>query len=80
MAQPTEFAEANVVLGPPVGSEEDVIAMQVRRADRELVSCWRLSPEEIEEVNRTGMVWLSVWGDRTQPPVLVTAFKHEVIR
>jgi hypothetical protein len=79
MGQPTAFPEANLVLGPPQGCEDSVVAMQVRRLDGNIVSCWRLTPAEVEEVQRTGVVWLSVWGARTQPPVMVTAFKEEVV-
>lgn len=79
MGTPTNFAEANLVLGPPMGCEDSVAPMAVRRLDGNLVSCWELSPEEIDEIARTGRVWLSVWGHQTQPPVLVTAFKEHVI-
>lgn len=79
MAQPKDFPEANVVLGPPLGCEDSVVQMQVRRMDGSIVSCWRLDQEEIEEIVRTGVVWLSVWGAHTQPPVMVTARKEEVI-
>ncbi|MCY4431396.1 MAG: hypothetical protein OXC11_13525 [Rhodospirillales bacterium] len=34
------------------------------------ISCWQLSEEELEEVQRTGKVWLWVWGQH--PPVAVT--------
>jgi hypothetical protein len=37
-----------------------------------IVSCWRLSEEELEEIKRTGVVWLSVIGTGT-PPVCVFA-------
>jgi len=79
MAVPAEFPEANLVLGPPEGCEDSVLPLQVRRLDGCLVSCWRFSPEELAEIARTGLVWLSVWGSQTQPPVLVTAKKEEVI-
>lgn len=79
MGAPAAFPEANVILGPPPGSEAEVSDLQVLRADGRLVSCWQLSPEEIAEIVRTGKIWLSVWGAVTQPPVLVTAHKSEVI-
>lgn len=80
MPTPELFPEANVVLGPPKGvSDEECGTLPVRRNGETLVSCWRLSPAEIEEIQRTGCVWLSIWGQVTQPPVLVAAFKQEVI-
>ena len=33
-----------------------------------VVSCWKMTAEELAEINRTGRVWLVVWGV-TQPPV-----------
>lgn len=78
MGRPTDFAEANACLGAPHGCETEVVALPIRRDGQTLVSCWQLSDAEIEEVRATGLVWLSVWGARTQPPVLVTGHKHEV--
>ena len=79
MAAPIRFPEANLVLGPPQGCEDSVNALTVRRLEGSLVSCWQLTAEELAEIQRTGVIWLSVWGRQTQPPVLVTAFKHDVI-
>lgn len=36
-----------------------------------IISCWRLSKEDLDEINRTGVVWLNVISN-TQPPVSVT--------
>ena len=38
----------------------------------QMVTCWKLSKDEIAEVLRTGKVWLRVLGD-THPPVQVQA-------
>lgn len=77
--RPVKFDEANAVLGAPAGCEESVEPLHVRRLEGALVSCWELTPEDIAEIQRTGRIWLSVWGRQTQPPVLLTAFKSEVI-
>lgn len=37
-----------------------------------IISCWQLSKEDIEEIQRTGVVWLHVVGYQ-QPPVCVEA-------
>lgn len=51
---------------------DEVRDLEVFRDDSpQTISCWRLSKEELEEVNRTGVVWLSVVGHRI-PPVLVS--------
>ncbi len=36
-----------------------------------IISCWQPTPEELEEINRTGKVWLFIVGT-SQPPVSVT--------
>lgn len=79
MSKPVNFREANIILGPPKGGEDTVQPLPVRRLDGTLVSCWRLSPRELAEVQRTGCVWLAVFSGITQPPVYVAAFKEEVI-
>ena len=37
------------------------------------ISCWMLTDAELEEVKRTGQVWLWVWGKH--PPVAVSGEK-----
>lgn len=78
MAKGKPFPEATHVLGAPPGSEEDVYALHVRKLDGRVVSCWKLDPEELLEVLRTGEVWLSLWG-HTMVPALVTGHKADVI-
>lgn len=79
MALPVTFREANAILGPPAGEEEGVVPLPILRKDGRLVSCWRPSAAELAEILRTGRIWLSVWGDRTQPPVHVAGHRAEVI-
>ncbi len=79
MAGPVTFREANAILGPPVGEQESVTPLPILRRDGRLVSCWRPSAAELEEIVRTGRIWLSIWGERTQPPVYVTGHQAEVI-
>ncbi len=68
------FDEANLVLGPPPGmTEEQVGSLSVWRgayADGRpvVISCFKVTKEELEEINRTGRVWLHVFGV-TMPPV-----------
>lgn len=38
----------------------------------EIETCWELSPEELEQVNKTGRIYLYVMG-RSIPPVALTA-------
>lgn len=74
--EPSSFPEANAILGPPRGStEDDVGSLFVWRGlydgKRVVLSCWRLSQEELEEVKRTGRVWVYLWGE-SMPPALVS--------
>lgn len=80
MGQPMWFEEANITLGPPGGMEADVVPLPVHRTvDGQLVSCWQVTADELEEIVRTKKVWISVWGGATQPPVFVTGHKQEVL-
>ena len=81
MAVPTSFAESNGVLGKPrEDTGDDVEALSVLHARMEtsetpvVVSCWKLTAEELAEVNRTGRVWLVVMGE-TMPPAFVKGTK-----
>lgn len=78
MAEPALFAEANLLLVAPAGSEDTVVPLPVRRADGRVLSCWRPSIDELRRIVDTGEIWLSIWGD-THPPVLVTGLKEHVI-
>ncbi len=74
--EPTSFDEENLVLGPPPGvSEEDCQSLSVHRAEGPppmVISCFKVTKEELETISRTGRVWLIVWGV-TMPPVILTA-------
>lgn len=78
MGEPVDFPEASARLLAPPGEEARVLPLPIARGNGELVSCWRLSREEIEEIARTGVVWLAVWGAVTQPPVFVTGRRLDV--
>jgi hypothetical protein len=68
------FEESNTVLGPPPGvSENECQSLQIHRMQLPdgsyvVVSCHKVTKEELNEINRTGRVWLMVWGI-TMPPV-----------
>lgn len=71
---PIDFPEANGVL---VGSPEDraagtVVDLPIHRhtdldGNPHVISKWQLSPDELAEVMRTGVVWLHAWGTTHQP-------------
>lgn len=71
MAKPVGFEGANMLfIGPP---NSDIGDLETFYDGQQVVSAWRLSDEELDEVKRTGVVWLSVQTPRT-PPVLVSGF------
>ena len=71
------FDEANTVLGKPQDmTHEQCEAASVCRTQNAdgvmvVVSCWKVTKEELEEIQRTGRVWLIVAG-HTMPPVNLT--------
>lgn len=74
------FDESNAVLGrPPSMTHEDcdplsVLLTQMESGHPCVVSCWKVTAEELAEINRTGRVWLMVLGE-TMPPVVVCGVK-----
>lgn len=76
MAIACSFDESNLVLDKPPGmTYEECEALSVWRgqnsADQPVViSCWKLTVEEFEEIRKTRRVWLMVYGDTMQPAVV----------
>lgn len=80
MAAPSHFKRANFVLGPPPGYDDVVVPLPVLRTLEGLsVSCWELTPEEKEEIARTGKVWVSVWSGLGHPPICVAASLEQLV-
>lgn len=81
MALPTEFPEQNTVWKgyPAEGMPgEEVVDLPAYRSDLAeqrnrgpicSISCWKLTAEELAEIQEQGVVWLHVWG--VHPPVRV---------
>lgn len=71
MADPVPFSESNLTL---VG--EDCLDLPVHRGVMNghpvVTSKWQLTKPELEEVLRTGTIWLRVWGE-TAPPMMLEA-------
>ena len=74
---PVAFDEENVILHPPpsMGVEEcETISAWCGVLEGGVpvtISCWKLTAEEMEEIKRTGRVWLMVLGVTMQPSVLM---------
>lgn len=86
MAVPCNFEESNEVIDRPEGlTEEQCGVLSVFKAvDQKtqlpcVVSCWKITQEELDEINRTGRIWLVLYG-KTMPPAIVTTIKKSIIR
>lgn len=84
MATPKDFPESNLEFKKPEDmTDEQCSSLHVcQTIDSDgtplQFSCWQLSPEEIKEVQRTGVVWLNVCGI-SHPPVSIlgtSPFQH----
>lgn len=76
--KPIEFPGTNCVYGK---DQDNVEPLPVHKFDTgEVLSCWELSPDEIEKVHQTGCIWLIVHTFNTSlPPVFITANKNDII-
>lgn len=79
-----EFEEQNFQYGKPVGWDDaQCLPLNVWKGNcddgtPEIISCWKLSYEDMEEIKRTGTVWLRIVG-AGMPPVSLqveTPFRH----
>lgn len=71
MGTPVSFPEQNDNLQPAKGSESKVTALPCFRDGDQVISAWRFTPEEIDQIVQTGIVWCQVLGN-TQPAVYLT--------
>lgn len=76
---PSSFDESNGTLDAPKGFDPDVCEpLSIWRGNESKtgaflqISCWKLTKEELEEFQRTGRVYLIIWGG-LHPPVSLTA-------
>ena len=80
MAFPSSFDESNACLGKPrEDMADDCDALSICRTETVngtpvVVSCWKLTAEELAEVVRTGRVWLTIAG-HTMPPAHIQGIK-----
>jgi hypothetical protein len=76
----TAFDEETGVLDAPPGmSPEECSMLSVYQGQYPdgtpiVISCWKPTAEEWEEMRQTGRVWVIVCG-RTMPPIAVTGHK-----
>ena len=73
MAEGVPFKEANAVMKGGEGVNDlDVALIQHPCGTRVIVSCWQLTKPEIDEIVRTGKVWLYIMG-QSMPPVCISS-------
>lgn len=81
--KPVHFKEANVVFAADQPEYQPLPAFVGGDANRTVVTCWKLSPEELAEVQRTGMIWLMqmTFGQPLQPqlPLVEKPLKSEPV-
>lgn len=79
--QPISFPQQNHVLGKPEDMTDDECSPLPTHHYNQpiegklypaIISCWKLSPEELEEVQRTGVVWVSILGKTLAPFIVFT--------
>jgi hypothetical protein len=72
--EPCSFDESNGVLGKPDNmTDEECSPLSVYRDGTYVVSCWKLRKDELEQINKTGRVWLLINGV-TMPPARLQIF------
>lgn len=79
MATGVSFPEANSVLGAPTPEDEaagTVYGLPIHRyrdldGNWNVISKWQFTPEEIEEIVRTGACWFNSWG-ATHAPIWIS--------
>lgn len=71
MGYPVIFPGKNFDFGPPPGQEDACVTLPVMADGINNVSCWKLTPEELAEVNESGCVFLNVRSGRAMFPVYV---------
>ncbi|PSR54168.1 hypothetical protein AHMF7605_11865 [Adhaeribacter arboris] len=79
--KPVPFKESNLNLGAGDNPNTDDMPVAISKDGEEIpfiVSCWKPTPEELAEINRTGEIWLATMGHRP-PPIMAVGhnpFKH----
>lgn len=80
MSVPASFDESNMYLNRPSDMTEEqcdplsVLVTQMPDNTPVVYSCWKLTIEELAEVNRTGRIWLGICG-HSMPPAFVSGIK-----
>lgn len=70
--KPIEFESQNIIIGEGQ-PEYQPLPAKVNQAEGSVLSCWKLTPEEIQRVVETGVVWVKqLTFNQDLQPVLVS--------
>jgi len=73
--KPIKTESTNSILKPPEGDKTTIELPITRLISPEgfpaVESCWELSKEELEEINKTGRIYFICMG-KTHPPILLS--------
>ena len=77
--EPVNFDGVNAVYGK---DQKEYLPLPAERRGKpqygEVLTCWQLSPEELEQVQKTGKIWLSLLTfNRPLQPVILSTEKPE---
>ncbi len=62
---------------PPQIEDERIMDIPVHHNGLEFTTCWKLNAEEIEEIRKTGIIWVTSFGKFLQPIYLQTEDPYE---
>lgn len=77
---PIQFPESNFTFEKPKGmTDEQCLPLSVFKGKNPddfpvIISKWQLSKEDLEEINKTGTIWLQVLGEVTPPIGIFTEY------
>ncbi len=79
--QPIEFPEQNLVFAKDQPEYQPLPVFYNREsANGEVISAWKLSEEELKQINETGVIWFNMYTFHKPPmPIYLTTKKEEVI-
>ena len=76
--EPINFEGANVVYG--VNQPEYTPLPAFRKENGEIWTCWKLSPEDLKQIQETGVIWLAMLTfNQPLQPVLLSVDKPEPV-
>lgn len=65
-----DFPESNKILGKPKSmTDEECYDLEIFTDGQQCISAWELNKEELELIQKTGRIYLSILSGQTQPPV-----------